>query len=107
MGRSGHSTKELAYAGPKRRLSPKERRQRRAAAVSDREAERRSLSHLYSVPLEPRIDPKTIAARRAEMPDRDGRDLTGLILGDPNPADLRRRARKPEPSPVTLAGGGQ
>jgi len=76
----------------KRRLSSDERARRRLAAQRAREAERRSLTVLNDMPLEPRIDPATLAARRAEMPDDDPRDLTARVFGDPNPADSRRRS---------------
>lgn len=78
--------------GGKRRLSADERRRRRLAAQRAREDERRSLTVLNDMPLEPRIDPATLAARRAEMPDGDPRDLTARVFGDPNPADMRRRS---------------
>lgn len=38
-----------------------------------------------------KVSAATFAARLAEMPTHDARDLTGRILGDPNPADARRR----------------
>lgn len=76
----------------KRELTPQERQRRREESRRNREAERRSLAVLNDMPPEPRIDPATLAARRAEIPQDDLRDLTGRIFGDPNPAD-RRRAR--------------
>ncbi len=78
----------------KRRLSNAEREQRRVRARKEREAERRSLAVLHDLPMEPRIDPATLRARRAEMPDEDTRDLTARVFGDPNPADQRRRATR-------------
>lgn len=32
-----------------------------------------------------------IAARLAEIPEQDDRGLTAFLMGDPNPADRRRR----------------
>lgn len=75
----------------KRRISDEERARRRIAAGRAREAERRSLTVLNDMAPEPRIDSATLAARRAEIPDDDPRDLTALVFGDPNPADTRRR----------------
>ena len=75
---------------PKRKLCLEERQRRRDAARHKREAERRSLASLHDVHVEPRVDATTLAARRAEMPDQDTRDLTGRVFGDPNPADRRR-----------------
>jgi len=86
----------------KRRLLPHERRRRRDESRRAREAERRSLTLIHGMPMEPRIDPRTVAARRAEIPSEDARDLTARLLGDPNPADVRRRAfarRQPQMTP--------
>ena len=75
----------------KRRLTEEERARRRMDARRAREAERRSLTVLNDMPLEPRIDPATLAERRAEMPDEDPRGLTARVFGDPNPTDRRRQ----------------
>ena len=75
----------------KKALNDLERKRRRDRARRDREAERRSLAVLHGLPLEPRIDAATLAARRLEMPDEDRRGLTARVFGDPNPADNRRR----------------
>ncbi len=77
----------------KRTLSLQERRRRRDEARHKRQAERRSLTTLHDIPVEPRVDAATLAARRAEMPDHDARNLTGRVFGDPNPADRRRGGR--------------
>ncbi len=46
----------------------------------------RAISHEHSG----RVDPEVVAAQRAKIPQIDSRSLTGIIFGDPNPADTRR-----------------
>lgn len=42
-----------------------------------------------------RLNPDEIAARQAEAPNNDHRDLTGQLMGDPPPVDNRRAAWAP------------
>lgn len=66
--------------------------------ISDRDRERRreerrGYMHAYRhvVPQIPKVDEAELPRLLAEIPKVDARSLTGLLFGDPNPADRRRQ----------------